>query len=566
MTETRQCQNCKREFTVESEDFDFYKKISVPPPTFCPDCRFQRRLAFFNLLYLYKRKCDLCGKEFISLFHPDAPYTVYCPKCWWSDGWDPLQYGRDYDFSKPFFKQLDELWHAVPLIGLSNDPQTLVTSPYCNDAGYTKNSYLIFHSNDDEDCAYGFYVGFSKSLLDCSAIVNSEICYDSMHSYKANRCIGSRHQIAESLECIFCRDCVNCQNCFGSANLRNKKYYFFNKPCTKEEYLRNIKQYDLGSYAVYRKVQQIAEEHWKALPGKSEYNEFVDNCSGPNVFNSKNVKESIEVQNAEDSKWLFLMWNGTRGCYDISTWGYNLSDSYEGSVVGEDSSRVRFSQESGISLFDADYCKASVTSNHLFGCVSVRKKDYCIFNKRYLKEEYAALRSKIIQHMNDTPYTDKQGNVYRYGEFLPPEMSPFAYNETLAQNLFPLTKDEALAGHYLWRDVVVPKHSATLEISVLPDHIKDATDDILTQTVKCPSCPRAFRIIKMELDFLRQMNLPLPRECPMCRIQKKLDLWVKNQERNLRSCSRCGARLESKYRESEPVEVLCKRCYQEEIV
>ncbi|MFH0712250.1 MAG: hypothetical protein V2A55_00095 [Candidatus Jorgensenbacteria bacterium] len=560
------CQNCKREFTVEPEDFDFYKKISVPPPTWCPNCRFQRRLVFFNLFNLYKRKCDLCGKDSISLFHPGAPYTVYCAKCWWSDNWDPLSYGRDYDFSKPFFEQLNELWHTAPLLGLSIDPPTLASSPYCNDAGNLKNSYLIFHANDDEDCAYGLYVGFSKSLVDCSAIVHSEMCYDSMHSYKANHCIGSRHQIAESLDCIFCRDCVNCQNCFGSANLRNKKYYFFNEPCTKEEYFRRVKQYDLGSYATYKKVQRMAEEHWKTLPGKSEYNEFVDNCSGPNVFNSKNVKESIEVQNAEDSKWLFMMWQGTRGCYDISTWGDNFSESYECCVVGEDSSRVRFAQEAGTSLFDADYCKLSVTASHHFGCVSVRKKDYCILNKQYSKDGYAVLRSKIIEHMNDMPYTDNRGNVYRYGEFLPPEMSTFAYNETLAQNFFPLTKEQAFAKHYRWRDIEISKHSATLETNALPDHIKDVTDNILNETIKCPSCPRAFRIIKMELDFLRYMNVPLPRECPMCRIQQKLDLWVKNQERNPRKCSRCGKAFESKYRESEPVVVLCRECYLQEVV
>ena len=32
--EVRICQNCKTEFTIEPEDFDYYKKMSVPPPTF----------------------------------------------------------------------------------------------------------------------------------------------------------------------------------------------------------------------------------------------------------------------------------------------------------------------------------------------------------------------------------------------------------------------------------------------------------------------------------------------------------------------------------------------------
>jgi len=97
-SETRTCQNCHNPFTIEPEDFQFYEKIKVPPPTFCPSCRFQRRLSFLNVFSLYQRPCDLCKKDFVAMYAADSLYTVYCPKCWWSDGWDPYKYGRDYDF------------------------------------------------------------------------------------------------------------------------------------------------------------------------------------------------------------------------------------------------------------------------------------------------------------------------------------------------------------------------------------------------------------------------------------------------------------------------------------
>ena len=53
--ETRQCQNCKQEFVIEPEDFDFYEKIRVPAPTFCPECRAIRRAIFFNQVNLFKK-------------------------------------------------------------------------------------------------------------------------------------------------------------------------------------------------------------------------------------------------------------------------------------------------------------------------------------------------------------------------------------------------------------------------------------------------------------------------------------------------------------------------------
>src|SRR5256885_746105 len=102
-SETKQCQNCKQDFVIEPEDFDFYEKMKVPPPTFCPDCRLQRRTSVRNERSLYKTTCNLCGKSFVSMYSSDKPFKVYCKDCWYSDNWDVLSYGRDYDFSKPFF-------------------------------------------------------------------------------------------------------------------------------------------------------------------------------------------------------------------------------------------------------------------------------------------------------------------------------------------------------------------------------------------------------------------------------------------------------------------------------
>src|ERR1035437_118745 len=104
-SETKNCQNCKKDFIIEPDDFSFYEKIKVPAPTFCPECRMVRRLMFQNERSFYKRECDLCKKESIMVFPPDKKRLVYCEKCWWSDNWDAQTYGREIDFSKPFLVQ-----------------------------------------------------------------------------------------------------------------------------------------------------------------------------------------------------------------------------------------------------------------------------------------------------------------------------------------------------------------------------------------------------------------------------------------------------------------------------
>src|SRR3989338_10826573 len=84
-TEKKICQNCKIQFVIEPADFDFYKKIDVPTPAFCPDCRYQRRIANRNEWNFYKRTCSLCGVSMVSLYNSFYPGPVYCQPCYWSD-------------------------------------------------------------------------------------------------------------------------------------------------------------------------------------------------------------------------------------------------------------------------------------------------------------------------------------------------------------------------------------------------------------------------------------------------------------------------------------------------
>ena len=114
--EIKKCQNCKKEFTIEPEDFNFYEKIKVPPPTFCPECRLQQRMIFRNERTLYKRKCDAPGhfEDIISLFPGELNQKVYDHNYWWSDGWDAM-----FSFSLPlyFWKQS----YGVSSIGLERE-------------------------------------------------------------------------------------------------------------------------------------------------------------------------------------------------------------------------------------------------------------------------------------------------------------------------------------------------------------------------------------------------------------------------------------------------------------
>ncbi len=114
MVQTKTCQNCKANFDIVPEDFAFYERIKVPPPTWCPQCRFQRRMSWRNGWHLFKNREILKGEEIFSFFPAENKIPIYERDYWFSDAWDPMEYGRDYDFSRPFFEQFKEFMEKVP--------------------------------------------------------------------------------------------------------------------------------------------------------------------------------------------------------------------------------------------------------------------------------------------------------------------------------------------------------------------------------------------------------------------------------------------------------------------
>ena len=142
--ETKNCQNCKKDFTIESEDFNFYEKVKVPPPTWCPECRMMRRFSCSNSWALFWRNCDSCHERTMSVYSPDTKIKVFCAKCWWNDSWDGTEYAMDYDPNQPFLKQVKELSLKTPYVATESLYTSLKNSDYSNAISWCKDCYQIF--------------------------------------------------------------------------------------------------------------------------------------------------------------------------------------------------------------------------------------------------------------------------------------------------------------------------------------------------------------------------------------------------------------------------------------
>ena len=157
MIESRKCKNCSSEFSITDKDVEFFSGFNLPVPKLCPSCREQERLAFRNERYYYQHICALCKKPIIAVYDPKITKNVYCHSCWWSDKWNASDYGKDFDFNRPFFDQFKELLDSVPKIAMMNDNGIgSENSEYTYDVSRCKNAYLVIGSWHVWDCFYGF--------------------------------------------------------------------------------------------------------------------------------------------------------------------------------------------------------------------------------------------------------------------------------------------------------------------------------------------------------------------------------------------------------------------------
>jgi hypothetical protein len=560
--ENRNCQKCNQNFTITPDDISYYEKIGVVRPELCPLCRAQLRLNFRNERVFYKRTCDKCSKDTISMYSQNKPYPVWCYECWWADDWDPKGYAREYNENEPFFDQWEKLFHTVPKPSLVST--RAINCEYLNYAADNKDCYMIIECSNNENCIHCYWIQVSKDLVDCSYTqkversYESDDCYD---SYALQYCKGC-HSCTDS---FFLLDCRGCSNCIGCINLRQQKYCIFNEQYTKEEYEEKIQSLRLDTYTGVEAFRAAFAEFIKDKPRKYAEIYHAVNSTGNYMNNVKNNYECFHSYDAEENKYCVHAWRGAKDCMDCNTVGRIAESIYNTLNTGVEVSNVIAGSVCWGSQF-MEYCVNCPSSQHCFGCVGLRNHTYCIFNKQYTKEEYGVLREQIISKM-------KQEGIY--GNFYPASISAFGYNETSAMIETPLSKDEALAQGFAWEDTPRGTYGKETKLpNEVPDSISEIDFDVSKEIFVCSICTKNYKIIPNEYLFYQKLSIPLPRLCPDCRHARRVEargpnkLWhrVCMCEQNAHGHeAKCLNEFETSYNPDRTEIVFCEQCYQNQL-
>ena len=550
--ETKQCENCKRSFEITLDDFSFYKKIGVLIPEKCPTCRQQQRMLFRNFKTLYKRPSSKSSKMIISMYNPDVPFPVWDVREWWADDWDASTYAQDLDLSKPFLKQLQELFDKVPRFSLMNTKSE--NCEYSNMTFGSKNCYYIFGCVEDENCDYGHIVWNSTDCVDNLYVHKCELCYECIDCVISNKLLYSQEceSCADSVGLYDCRDCVNCIGCVG---LRHKSYYIFNKPATKEKYQEFLQAHPLAHKDSILYIMSNREKLRKEIPARSVFGSHNNDVSGDHIYNAHNVKNSFDIKGGENSRYCYTSGKLIES-YDVS-FNPNIQYSYQtlASLGSSYMISTHLVQDSSyVALSEACY-----DSKNLFGCSGLRKKEYCILNKQYTKSEYERIVPQIIENLK----ADGE-----WGNFFPMWMSPFGYNECISNEYMPLKKEEALAQGFTWQDdmpkTIGQENSSYEELPKNPEVYDEKM--LLDKILKCELCSRNYRFISREIAFYKRMKLTIPSRCFNCRHQTRMDA------RNPRvltevECASCGTLTQTTYPKEKhnQYKIYCENCYSKEM-
>ena len=549
-TQNKICVDCKNEFEVDSGDLVLYEKVGLKVPEQCFFCRLKQYSAFWIFGKFRKGKSDLSGEGLITVLPQKLRYPVYKSHEWWSDDWDPLSFGQDYDSSRSFFDQLKELQEKVPRphqFGKNN-----TNCDWCDDVWESRNCYLSRAVFKCENLNYGYRVVESKDSFDLALSFNLQNSYECLgchDSFNLNFSENSK----DCIDSYFLFDCRNCQNCFMCWNLRNKQYCIRNKQYSKEEYEKELKNIRLDSY---KNIQVLQLEFENILKNKSVHREhfnlkttssvgnYLTNCDKCfNVFsyeNSQNCRNQLRGFDTKDCiDQLGCCFSEISGDNSCNLSGYELKHSIW-------SQEAKYSEYLDI-CYEIEYC---------FGCVGLRKKKYCILNKQYNKEEFENLKNKIIFNMKERG---------EYGKFLPYSMGLGDYNLSVAIVYFPdIKKEEIISRNGYWSEEDLSSQDGISSLKLL-DSILDTKPEVTSQALICPETHFRFNISQAEYEFHKRKNFALPRLHFDLRMLKKARKTAVLKSYPYK-CFYCGKDINAYYPpEWGYQKIACEECYKQNI-
>lgn len=506
---TLTCRVTGQRFVVSPEEQEIYAQFGLPVPQFTPDERFRRLLVFQGERRFFWRECDVSRRRIYSAYPATAPFPVWSRSLWREGEWDPMAYERTPDLTQPVLPQIAEFWNSVPRPSRNCDRATDIPVVEC--ARLVRESFLVFDAYQTKYCQYSVRVDHSSNCFDCYAVSRCTDCYECVN------CADCTHLLL-SENCEGCSDsrflsyCKNCKNCLFCSNLENREYCVFNEQVSPEEYELLLRKWSVDAQPLLEQAREEFIEFSSRFPIPHMHADRLDHSSGNYIYRSTGAVECFECENSKD----LLRCHGVKdakNCIDVHrSWG-GVKDSVSSISVGEGAEGLLNCIECWNGVKDLAYCSHCEESEHLFGCVGLVGKQYCIFNRQYTKSAYKRLRKEIEQQMR---------HEESWGQFVPATSSGYAYNQSLAAEFMSLGRVQVEMMGYRWdpvEDLLRPSQllggreiAAADRFGEIPERLDDLDlDKVQDMLFLCEMSGRPFTLSQEEVEFYRRERVTPPK-------------------------------------------------------
>jgi len=503
------------------------KKIDLPDPELAPSVRRRLKLMRRNEHHLYHTTCGLSGKKTISRIVPELWVPVYTNAAWASDDWECTDFGIERDAEGSVFEKINQLARSVPyqdMIGsLTN---TTTNALYTNYTADITDSYMVFDAHTINKCYYLTKARRCDDCVDGHGLMDCRRCYECIDSQWLMKC-GWAQQCSHCRDCWWMLDCHNCESCIWCVWQSHKQYCIFNQQATKEQF----EEFREKCIASWRNIDETKQR--KTLIAE-------DRDLPATVTNSSWIHESTDIEWSQDLRWCSEM-SEAQDCFDVCSYWHKSFLMTNSAQVGRFSHHIWMSS----TVWKSEhllYCIDTKKCSHCFGCVNMKGKQYCIFNKQYTKEEYEEIVPQLIEQMQDD---------WVWWEWFPSTCCLFPYNDSKANEVYPIAKvidsewnvlvenlewsgivtvedsqafiSKAVLDLWweqkislLWRmkdsEVNIPKETKTVESKDLASLQSDISLEELSRLVVLwERTGRPYRFVKGELLIYKALGVPLPR-------------------------------------------------------
>src|SRR3989344_3957511 len=165
---------------------------------------------------------------------------------------------------------------------------------------------------------------------------------------------------------------------------RNKQCCYKNQQYSREEYKKIRDSYNLSTHAGQQKALSEFEDFLKKFPRKNLTIVRSNNVSGDSIFDSKDSHNVFNVRGLENCSHI---WDSMKFHDSMDTYsGASVELVYEATATTSHSHNCHFCVRVYKGSRDCEYSWFLNNCSNCFGCISLKNKEYCIFNVQYSKD------------------------------------------------------------------------------------------------------------------------------------------------------------------------------------